>query len=80
MPLGTPVIMPDCIGNREYARHKENCLIAMPEDMISAIQYFEVPSELHRIELAGLETAKHYTMDREYRIFLEVLNEIKSKY
>jgi glycosyltransferase involved in cell wall biosynthesis len=74
MALGTPVIMPDCIGNREYARHAENCLIATPDDIISAIHYFDTPGELLRIQLAGLDTAKHYTMDLEYERFFKVLN------
>jgi glycosyltransferase involved in cell wall biosynthesis len=78
MALGTPVIMPDCIGNREYAKHKENCLIAAPEDMISAIQYFDAPDELHRIQYKGIETAKRYTLASEYESFVKVLNNVEA--
>lgn len=78
MALGTPVIMPDCVGNREYALHKENCLIAPPEDIISAIRYFDEPGELHRIQKAGLETAKNYTLSSEYESFLRILNNVEA--
>lgn len=78
MALGTPVIMPDCIGNREYARHEENCLISTPQEMISAIRYFDTPGNVYRIQQAGLETAKGYTLSSEYESFLKVLRGIES--
>jgi glycosyltransferase involved in cell wall biosynthesis len=78
MALGTPVIMPDCIGNREYASHKENCLIVAPEEIISAIRYFDEPGEFHRIQKAGLETAKNYTLSSEYESFLRILNNVET--
>jgi glycosyltransferase involved in cell wall biosynthesis len=73
MMMGTPVIMPDCIGNREYARHEKNCLISPLGDIISAIRYFDSPQHLNRIHKAGLETAGQYTIQREYERFIEVM-------
>jgi glycosyltransferase involved in cell wall biosynthesis len=77
MALGTPVIMPDCIGNREYARNQENCLIAAPGDIISAIQDLDAPGELDRLRKTGFETAKQYTLSSEYEKFLQILSNVE---
>lgn len=76
MALGVPVVMPDCIGSRQYARHAENCLIVPVAEMVSALQGMR-DSTLRELQLAGLETAKQYTLQQEREKFIAVLSSIQ---
>ncbi len=78
MALGKPVIMPDCVGNSQYARHGENCLLADPDGIPTAIRLLRSGDIAGRIAAAGLATSKDYTLGRERQAFIEVLSSIKS--
>lgn len=77
MALGTPVIMPDCIGNREYAITGKNCLLASPKNIVKMVEYFDDDAVLDRIRQAGIETSENFRSSKEREKFLDVLNNIR---
>lgn len=72
MALGTPVIMTDCGGNKEYAKHNHNCLL-VPPDKIPETVWEVTPELLKKIVRAGIETAKKFTLERERLMFIDTL-------
>lgn len=77
MALGTPVIMPDCGGNRQYARDGENCLIAAPDGIVSAVRKLDSQGTAARLSAAGQETARYHSLSREYAEFVKILAEVE---
>ncbi len=77
MALGVPVIMPDCIGNREYARHGENCFIADLDGVAIAIRLLRSGDTAVRMAAAGKETAGRYTLAREGQEFARLLQGVE---
>ncbi len=73
MALGKPVIMPDCAGNMEYARHGQNCLIADPDGIPIAVRLLQSGNTALKLASAGLETAKQYRLELEYQRFMDLL-------
>jgi glycosyltransferase involved in cell wall biosynthesis len=68
MACGTPTVCTDCKGNREYAIHSYNCLMAaqgnipgLKELVITAIKDTGLRDRLIR---GGLETAKKFSWER----------------
>lgn len=64
MSCGTPVVLTDSGGTRDYARDKENCLVVEPKDVdaiAAAIDCLLFDDELAEcLSRAGLETAHSY--------------------
>lgn len=76
MALGTPVIMPDCVGNREYVRHNQNCLLVSPQEILRAVLQL-TPEQLAGFRSEGLATARRYTLDNEYQQFIKILGNLE---
>jgi len=64
MACGTPVVLTDSGGVRDYAEHEQNCLIVPPKDvptMAAAIERVLGDEELARhLSKNGVQTAKRY--------------------
>lgn len=79
MALGTLVVCPDAIGNREFCEHGVNCLF--PEFSSGAIQAaaeeaLALPPERRATMVAaGRETAARHGLEDERRAFVELLRE-----
>ena len=78
MALGTFVVCPDCIGNRSFCFHEENCL-RPPYDIHSiasscreALARMSSGSAME-ILAGGFRQAKAHSLSEERRLFLEVL-------
>lgn len=76
MALGTPVIMPDCVGNREYTNHGVNCLIVTPADIIENIHRLDDQLVWMGFHAAGLKTVQRHTISQERDSFLRILKRI----
>lgn len=76
MALGTPVVMNDCIGSREYVRDGWNCLLA-PADaptIAAAVLRALVPEMGQRLAVNGRQTAQAYGQGVEREQFARVIN------
>lgn len=73
MALGTPVVMPDSIGCREYAEPGRNCLLPEVPQIAAAVGRLDDAGEAARLSRAGLETAARFTLSRERDRFLSLL-------
>ena len=85
MALGTFVVCPDCIGNRGFCFHEENCL-RPPYDIHSiasscreALARISSGSAMEILS-GGFRQAKVHSLSEERRLFLEVLYSIFSKH
>lgn len=67
MATGTPVVMFDADGNREYAEHDVNCLIATdPADMAAQVVTLLNDAEMRaKLSRNGLVTARRYSSWQE---------------
>lgn len=67
MACGTPVVTTDCGGVREFATHRENCLVVPTDDPSSLAnglnQLLSDPLLYQRLVEAGRETAKRFTWE-----------------
>jgi len=76
MALGTPVIVPDCIGNRTFCRNGENC-ITPDYDLESLVQAVRrlMGDEAQSIRLSscGLTTAAAHTLEHERNQFANIV-------
>lgn len=74
------VIVPDCIGNRDFCRHLDNCL--MPEYSESGIEAaiqcaLTLPSaELRAMQSSAKKTVNLHSLENERRAFLAVMDTI----
>ncbi|MCX6641616.1 MAG: glycosyltransferase family 4 protein [bacterium] len=79
MACGTPVIISDCGGIRDYARHGHNCLLFTPRDvpaLIRTITTLMQDGDLRRkFAQTGPETAAGFTWDYVTDAFEEVLTQ-----
>jgi glycosyltransferase involved in cell wall biosynthesis len=77
MACGAAVVLTDSGGVREYARHRENCLIVPPRDhaaMAAAIIELLTDASLcARLRQAGPATAARFTWDRAVERFESAL-------
>lgn len=82
MALKTIVVCPDCIGNRSFCLPNENCI--RPEyhldSLIEAVnQALQLPDNQHRYMLEkAMKTASEYSLRRERRSFLEILENVNN--
>lgn len=64
MACGTPVVLTDSGGVRDYAEHEENCLMVLPKDVTAiaaAVERLLVNEELAaRLSVSGLKTMERY--------------------
>lgn len=82
MICGTPVVLTDSIGVRDYAQHEENCLVVPPRDpeaMAAAIlRLVHEPALAQRLVEQGKITVRHYqwdaVIDRVEGALTELLN------
>jgi glycosyltransferase involved in cell wall biosynthesis len=78
MALGTPVIVPDCTGNRSFCLNRLTCLI--PEFNVAAItqaamQLHDSANLMKDLVLGGYAMAKRHSLDREAEEYtIAVLN------
>ena len=68
MACGTPVVTTDCGGNRDYAKHLQNCILVKPGDieaLVKAVIAVLTDDKLREnlIE-GGLQTAKLWSWDK----------------
>ena len=68
MALGTPVIVPDCVGNRSFCLNGLTCLV--PEFSVAAItqaatQLHDSANLMKDLVLGGYAMAKRHSLDRE---------------
>ena len=80
MALGCLVVTLDCIGNRGFCRHDENCLIAEhdPESLFRAtkrVLAMSVP-ERERMHRQALDTAAGHSLDAERSRFHAILGDV----
>ena len=80
MGLGCIVVTLDCIGNRGFCRHEENCFIAerRAESIVAAAQRaLRLPGkERVRLLRQAAATAREYTLDAERKRFYAILADI----
>ena len=79
MALGRPVVMPDCVGNREYARAGINCVMTARDldAVASAVGDLDCLSVSAELAVKGRATSARYTLDSEARAFADVLAEME---
>jgi len=77
MALGTPVIMYDCVGNREYAVHNKNCLLVPYEKILKSVLDFDLKM-LEPLRLEGLKTAGRFTLESESKAFINILKNVRN--
>ena len=77
MALGTPVIMPDCFGNRAYATHDQNCLLISREAIFAAVCQLDL-IKLEQLREEGIKTAARFTLENERQQFFKILRNIKA--
>lgn len=75
MALGRPLLMFDAIGNREYARDGDNCLLPARtvDACVAAVARLDDPALAARLIQAGHATAARYSLTQERTAFAEVL-------
>jgi hypothetical protein len=81
MAMGSLVVCPDCVGNRQFCFHEENCL--RPDYNMASIS-FSCQEALRRIATAsameivakGLQQAQAHSLTRERCLLLEVFNSV----
>lgn len=82
MALGTPVIVPDCVGARSFCMHEHTCL--MPDYTATAIcdhakKLLEAPALMHHLRSNGLAIAAKFSILTERARFIEVLQKCISE-
>ena len=79
MALGCPLVMPDCLGNGEYAVDGGNCLVpaAEPAALATAVErVLADPVLAVRLAAAGRETAAAHSLPAERQAFARLLREL----
>lgn len=80
MAVGSTVVCPDCVGNREFCLPDVNCY--RPEHEVGAIETAAraalalSPAEEARLRDAARGTAERYSLEEERRAFLELLGQV----
>ena len=73
MACGTPVVMTDALGNRDYAVNGVNSIVVKPGDvkaLVDAAYQVLTDEKLEeRLTQGGLETAKKWTWDKVVDVF-----------
>ena len=68
MACGTALVTTDCGGNRDYARHEENCLIVPPSDIngLTSAMYDLLSNDQkrHLLTSTGLRSVQTWTWQR----------------
>lgn len=78
MGLATPLVGPDCVGNRQYARHDENCLmpaLQLPDLLQCTLRLLQDEPLARRLVAAGCNTAEQYGQMKERAAFGRLLEE-----
>lgn len=81
MALRTLVICPDCVGNRSFCLPNVNCfrpeyrLNELLHSLYCALQLSKV--EFHDLLDNATKTAQEYTLERERKVFLNILENIE---
>ncbi|MBI2382248.1 MAG: glycosyltransferase [Gammaproteobacteria bacterium] len=78
MALGTPVVMLDAVGNRQYARPGENCEFAeaMEESLALAVARLDEPARAASYAAQGLCSAEGFSLESERAAFWRLLDEL----
>ncbi len=81
--LGTIVICPDCIGNREFCVDKVNCFMPryrLTDITISLMKLLKLnPTQLETIKQNAISIAKKHSLEMEKEKLKEILFQIRSK-
>ncbi len=83
MQLGVATIVPDCLGNRGYARDRENCLVPAlaVESLSQAVVSLQYDHELRaRLINAGRATAAKHSLTTERAAFHAILDRLDSEW
>ncbi len=75
MGVGTPVVMTECVGSDEYAKHQENCLLLLPDQIVSAVLNTKDETWL-RLQAAGFITSSHFSLKREFESVLRIIKNL----
>lgn len=84
MALGTLVVCPDCVGNRDFCIHGNNCLmpeyatVALNESCIEALNYDA--SQISSIQKNSWLMACLYNFEAEAKAYLKILESLASAY
>jgi hypothetical protein len=80
MALGTLVICPDCVGNRSFCLHKQNCFRPQYrfEDLINSVYgaFSIAPENKHAMLTNARRTVSGHDLMKERNTFLKLLNDI----
>lgn len=67
MACGTPVVLTDSVGVRDYAQHEVNCLVVPPRDpealAAATLRIVHDPVLAQHLVVQGQETVRHYDWD-----------------
>jgi hypothetical protein len=83
MALGKATVVPDCLGNRAYARDGENCLMpaAEAEPLAAAVRRLGASGPLRReLAAAGLATARSLGLAAERAAYHALLDRLDAEW
>ena len=83
MALGSPVVVPDCVGNRVYLEPDANALVPgwHPDEFVAAVLRLEGdPSLAGRLVQAGRATVRRFGMEREREAFHAILDDLEGQW
>ena len=83
MALGSPVVVPDCVGNRVYLEPDANALVPgwHPDEFVAAVLRLEGdPSLAVRLVQAGRATVRRFGMEREREAFHAILDDLEGQW
>ena len=80
MAAGCTLVTLDCIGNRGFCRHDDNCLVAPPEaealvDVVGTAATLP-SSDRERLQASAVATVRAHSLDAERQRFLDILRDI----
>ena len=80
MAAGCIVVTVDCIGNRSFCRHEDNCLVAHPDPQ-SLVQTIKTtadrsPTDFRRMLYRARHTVLSHSLESERKRFLGILHTI----
>lgn len=82
MALSDIAIVPDCVGNRSFCHHRQNCLMpemqpeAMAQAVAEALSVVADPQRLVPIRSGADETVKGHTLQQERQAFYRLLDDL----
>ena len=75
-------IVPDCVGNRSFCHHRQNCLMpdynsaALAAAVCEAIEFLQQPEQLNIFKRNCEATLEYHSLQRECTEFLALMNRL----